>query len=404
MQQIKIGGIPSAANVGLTPRTTLAFAMAAGLSVANVYYAQPLLDTIAHDFGISSASVGLVVTLTQIGYALGLIFIVPLGDLMDRRRLILAQGALSVLALASVAAANSVAILFASLAAVGLLAVLVQVLVASAAAMAAPSERGRAVGMVTSGIVIGILAARFVAGVLADFGGWRTVYATSAALTLGVVIVLARVLPSQPAPVRTESYIATLRSIPVMFLHDKVLLLRGLLAFLIFAAFSTFWTGLTLPLTAAPFHYNHTQIGVFGLVGLVGAVAAAGAGKLADRGRAAHVTGFSLLLLFASWALIALLPTSLLALIVGVVMLDFAVQAVHVTSQTIIFERHPEARSRLVGGYMVFYSLGSAAGAIAATSVYAGSGWAGVSTMGAAFSLAALLVFLGTSRLSWRKN
>ncbi len=384
---------------GLSRITTLIFAAAAGLSVANIYFAQPLLDAMARDFGIAPAAIGLVVTLTQLGYGLGLIFIVPLGDLVDRRRLVVAQGALSAIALVAVATARTEAILFAGMAAVGLLAVVVQVLVSFAATLATPAERGKAVGMVTSGVVIGILGARFAAGVLADLGGWRAVYLTSAILTLAMAGLLWRILPRNLSPDSMDSYLATLRSIPVLFLNDRILLVRGILALLIFAAFSTFWTALVLPLSTEPFDYSHTRIGMFGLVGMVGAIAATGAGRLADRGLGQWTTGVSLTLLLASWGLIVLLPLPIPALLIGVVLLDLAVQAVHVTNQSIIFDRYPQARSRLVGGYMVFYSLGSATGAIAATMAYAYAGWTGVSILGAAFSAAALLASAFTRHL-----
>lgn len=384
---------------GLSRITTLIFAVAAGLSVASIYFAQPLLDSMARDFGIAPAAIGLVVTFTQLGYGLGLIFVVPLGDLVDRRRLVVGQGILSVVALLAVATARTEAILFAGMAAVGLLAVVVQVLVSFAATLATPAERGKAVGMVTSGVVIGILGARFVAGMLADLGGWRAVYLTSAVLTLAMAGLLWRVLPRNLSPDSTDSYAMTLRSVPVLFLTDRILLVRGILALLVFAAFSTFWTALVLPLSVAPFGYSHTQIGLFGLVGMAGAIAATGAGRLADRGLGQLTTGVSLALLLASWGLIALLPFSIPALLIGVVLLDLAVQAVHVTNQSIIFDLHPQARSRLVGGYMAFYSLGSAIGAIAATIVYANAGWIGVSVLGAAFSGAALLAWALTRRL-----
>ncbi|MFC0239429.1 MFS transporter [Rhodopseudomonas telluris] len=388
-----------AGTPGASRLTSLIFAVAAGLSVANIYYAQPLLDAMAADFGIAPAVIGAVVTLTQIGYGLGLIFIVPLGDLLDRRRLIIVQGLLSAVALIAVATARTEAILFAGMAAIGLLAVVVQVLVAFAATLAAPTERGKAIGAVTSGVVIGILAARFVAGLLADLGGWRAVYATSAALTLVMVALLAQVLPRHLPRDSDDSYPAAVRSIPRLFSRDPISVGRGLLALLIFASFSAFWTALVLPLSAEPFGYSHTRIGLFGLVGMAGAIAATAAGKLADRGLGQWTTGISLLLLLASWALLALLPVSIVALIVGIVVLDLSVQAVHVTNQSILLGRHPEARSRLIGGYMVFYSIGSALGAIAATIAFSRAGWAGVSTLGAGFSLLALLVWSLTLRL-----
>lgn len=384
---------------GLSRITMLVFAVASGLSVANIYVAQPLLDSMARDFAIAPAAIGLVVTLTHLGYGLGLVFIVPLGDLVDRRRLIVGQGILSVVALVAVATARTEAVLFVSLATMGLLAVVVQVLVAFAAALATPAERGRAVGMVTSGIVIGILAARFIAGLLADLAGWRAVYLTSAILMAALVGLLMRVLPRRLTPDSTESYIATLRSIPVLFLRDRILLGRGLLALLIFATFSTLWTALVLPLSAPPYSYSHSQIGVFGLVGLAGAMAANGAGRLADRGFGQWTSGISLTLLLASWGLIAFLPVSLPFLVSGVVVLDLAVQAVHVTNQSILLERHSGARSRLLGGYMVFYAIGSAFGAITSTMAYARAEWSGVSMLGAALSATALLLWAATLRL-----
>ncbi|MFD1330613.1 MFS transporter [Methylopila musalis] len=391
-------GNATAADAGRARVATPILAAAAGLSVANVYYAQPLLDSMARELGVPAASAGLVVTLTQAGYGLGLIVLTPLGDLMDRRRLVLAQGALLAAALLAVATAQTAAALFAGMAAMGMLAVVVQVLVAYAATLATPAERGEAVGLVTSGVVIGILAARAVAGALADVGGWRSVYLASSVATLVMVALLARFLPRGQAPASTDRYLAALRSIPVLFLRDRVLLVRGLLASLIFAAFSAFWTALALPLSAPPFSYSHTQIGLFGLVGLAGALAARGAGRLADRGHGERTTGLSLALLLASWGIIALLPRSVAAALIGVILLDLAVQAVHVANQNVIFERRPEARSRLVGGYMTFYAAGSASGAVTATAIYARAGWPGVSALGAAFSAGALLLWAATRR------
>lgn len=371
----------------------LIFAVTCGASVANIYAAQPLLDTIAATFGIAPGAVGLVVTLTQIGYAAGLILIVPLGDLVDRRKLVVIQTLLSALALSAVALAPNVFVLFGGMIVVGLLAVVVQVLVAMSAALAMPQEQGRAVGLVTSGVVIGILAARFVAGLLSDLGGWRVVYLVSAGVMLLLGLLLARLLPRDVPVASTERYSAVLKSIPRLFLLDPVLRLRAGFAFLIFASFSTLWTAMVLPLRVAPFSLSHMQIGLFGIAGLAGALAASSAGRLADKGFAGQVTGASLALLCLSWLAIGSLPRSLAVFALGVVVLDFAVQAVHVTNQSLIFARRPEARSRLVGGYMVFYSAGSALGAITSTASYARFGWTGVCGAGAAFSVAALLLW-----------
>lgn len=377
----------------LTRLALLILAVACGSSVANIYYAQPLLDAIAATFLIDPAAVGLVVTLTQAGYAAGLVFIVPLGDLIDRRRLVIGQMLFAAAALVAVGSAPGIMTLFIAMMVLGLLAVVVQVLVALSADLARPGERGQTIGVVTSGVVIGILTARFVAGVLADAGGWRVVYFSSAGLMLVMAFLLARVLPRSIPSAGAGRYGAALKSMPRLFFSDPVLRLRAGLAFLIFASFSTLWTGMVLPLSAEPFALSHTGIGLFGLAGLAGALAAGKAGRWADRGLAGRTTGFSLALLTLSWLPIGLLPQSLLAFALGVVLLDFAVQAVHVTNQSVILARRPEARSRLVAGYMVFYSAGSGLGAIASTASYARQGWGGVSFTGAAFSLAALLLW-----------
>jgi MFS family permease len=300
-----IGAIGAASNRHgqsrrLTPVMLLVFAVTCGMSVANIYYAQPLLDSIAATFAISPASIGMVVTLTQAGYAFGLVFIVPLGDLVDPRKLIIAQTSLSAIALIVVSTAHHAGILFGGMIAVGLLAVVVQVLVAFTATLAVPSERGRAVGFVTSGVVIGILAARFVSGMIADFGGWRSVYFTSALLMLVMSLLHARLLPRHAAMPVSESYGAVLRSMPCLFLRDPLLRVRAVLALLIFASFSTLWSAMVLPLSTAPLFLSHTRIGLFGLAGLTGALAANGAGRLADRGLAQWTTGIALGLLTCS--------------------------------------------------------------------------------------------------------
>lgn len=394
MDEKTVSGAHEMQRHGLSRSQTLIIASAAGLSVANIYYAQPLLDLIADDLGISSAFLGLIVMLTQVGYGLGLIFIVPIGDLIDRRKLIIAQGLLLTTALVIVATAGAKTMLLTGMASVGLQAVLVQVLVAQAAALATPAQRGKVVGTVTSGVVTGILLARAVAGTVADLGGWRAVYLTSALATLAMVGILMTVLPRQTMERSSETYIHAVMSVPDMFLRDPILLFRGSLGLLIFASFGTFWTALVLPLSNPPFSYSHTQIGLFGLVGLAGAIGATLAGRLADRGYNSWTTGVSLAILLASWGLIALLPFSMPMLLTGVFLLDLAVQAVHVSNLSVVVAHNPQKSGRLIGGYMVFYSVGSAIGAIAATTTYARSGWAGVSILGATFSGVALAVWI----------
>jgi predicted MFS family arabinose efflux permease len=381
---------------GLSPALTFLFSVASALAVANVYFAQPLLDSMARSLGVASSMIGVVVTATQVGYALGLLFIVPLGDLLNRKGLILTQALLSAVALAGVGAAQQWLTLLGAMIVVGLLAVMVQVLVACTAALATPSQRGQAVGTVTSGIVLGILLARFTSGLIADLAGWRAVYFVSSGLMLILAAVFWKTLPPVVSPHNRYTYPALIRSLFTLFMTEPVLRIRGLLALLIFAAFSVLWTSMVLPLSAPPLALSHTLIGMFGLAGVAGALAARRAGRWADQGLGQRVTGISLAILTLSWLPIAFAQASLIALVCGVILLDFAVQAVHVTNQSLVFAARPDAQSRMVAAYMCFYSVGSAVGAAAATQVYALWGWIAVSLLGASISAMALAVWFLT--------
>jgi predicted MFS family arabinose efflux permease len=380
------------------PRSLVAlFACASGLSVANVYYAQPLLDALAVDFAISRAAVGGVITATQLGSVLALLLLVPLGDLVHRRRLMLVQLLALVAALASVCAAGSATALMIGMLAVGMLGTaMTQGLIAYSATASAESERGRVVGAAQGGVVAGLLLARAMAGLIADISGWRSVYGSSALAMLAMAALLWRTLPVQaPAPQRL-SYPQLIASMFALLRRDRVLQVRGMVALLMFAAFSILWSALVLPLSAPPYNYSHAAIGAFGLVGFAGTLAAARAGHWADRGWAQRTSAGALLMLLLSWLPLAWGSASLAALIIGILMLDLAVQALQVTNQSMIFRGHAGSHSRLVGCYMMFYAVGSGGGAIAATSVYDVAGWRGVCWLGAAVSLAALVFWAVT--------
>jgi predicted MFS family arabinose efflux permease len=385
---------------GISGAVASLFSVACGLAVANVYYAQPLLDTMADEFAITHATIGLVITVTQIGYGLGLLLVVPLGDLLDRRRLIVGQSLLSALALLAIAFAPTGAVLLAGMAAAGLLAVVTQVLVAYAAILARPTERGRIVGVVTSGIIIGILLARTVSGTLSDILGWRSVYILSAAATLVVTTLLFKALPRQAVPSAHIPYPRLIGSVFTLFVEEPVLRIRATIALLIFFAITMLWTPMVLPLSAPPFSLSHTEVGLFGLAGTMGAAGAARAGRLADRGHAQRTTGISLMIMLVSWLPISLLSHSLWGLVVGVVAIDFGLQSVHVANQSLIYRVRPEAQSRLTAGYMVCYSIGSASGSIVSTLIYAQAGWNGVCLGGGAVSGIALVFWALTRHLT----
>lgn len=280
--------------------------------------------------------------------------------------------------------------LLASMAAVGLLAVVTQALVAYAASLAHPSERGHIVGVVTSGIVLGILLARTIAGSLTDLSGWRTVYFVSAGLTLLIVLLLWRMLPRQERKLVGLSYGRLIASLVTLIATEPTLRIRGVIAMLIFANITTLLAPLVLPLSAPPFSLSHTEIGLFGLAGAAGALGATRAGRWTDRGHGQRTTGIALALMLLAWTLMAQLQQSILWLIAGVLVIDFGLQAVHVTNQAMIYRVRPDAQNRLTAAYMIFYSVGSAVGSSTSTVIYAHAGWPGVCTAGASISLVTL--------------
>ncbi|WP_313087921.1 MFS transporter [Atlantibacter hermannii] len=385
----------TAANAApLSPRILFLFSLTCALAVANVYSAQPLLASMAESLDVLPGSMGAVITATQTGYAVGLIFLVPLGDRVNRKTLVIVQLMLSVLALTAAALAANFTMLLGAMLLVGLMAVVAQLMVAWAATLAAPELRGKVVGSVTSGIVLGILFARFVSGAIADLAGWRAVYLTAACLLLLISLTLAKVMPATTTATARMSYLSLLLSVFRLFITEPQLRKRGILALMIFAAFSMLWTSMVMPLSAMSL--SHTQTGMFGLAGVAGALAASRGGLWADRGIGQRATGLALALLTLSWLPVGLLEIALGWLVLGIIMLDFAVQTVHVINQSLIIAARPDAASRLVGAYMCFYSLGSALGAIAATQLYALWGWHAVCYAGALVSACAFLFWLGS--------
>ncbi|WP_324792484.1 MFS transporter [Streptomyces cyaneofuscatus] len=368
-------------------------AVVCGVAVASIYAAQPVLAPMGDSLGVSAGQFGWIVSIGQFGYLIGLVLLVPLGDVVvNRRRLIAVHLAITAVGLLLTSVASTAAMAFAGLALAGMFAVVVQTTVAYAASVSPPAERGRNIGIVTSGVVIGILGARIVTGLLAEQWGWRSIYVLLGVLALGLAVLVPRALPPEEHSRRPAGYGQALTALGALF-GERLLLTRGLIAFFLFASFGTLWSGLSLPLTDAPWHFSESQIGMFGVAGLAGALGAARAGRWADAGRAVPMAGFALALLIVSWAAIAQLSWSLWLLIVGVVLLDFAVQVVHVSNQHTLTSAYTERTSGVIGAYMVFYSLGSALGAVTTTSVFTSHGWAGSSVLGAGFALCALITW-----------
>lgn len=368
----------------------LLMATATGLAVASNYYAQPLLEVLAQTFAIDVRHAGAVVTTAQLAYAAGLLFLVPLGDRFERRSLIVGLYALSAVGLLVSAMAHSFALLLLGTLITGLSSVAAQILVPFAATLAAPHERGRVIGTVMSGLLLGILLARTVSGLLAGIGGWHTVYWVAAALILLVSGLLWRGLPRHPGNPQL-SYPHLIGSVLALLRDEPVLRARSVLGGLIFAGFSMFWTTLAFLLSGPDYRYGTATIGLFGLIGAAGAFAANLSGKLSDRG-AGHLVGWGgLIMLLLSWLLLLGAPHSLWLLIAGVVLLDVAVQGVHIGNQSVIYQLDPAARNRITSAYVTCYFIGGAIGSSLGTAAYAYAGWRGVAIGGAGLAVAALL-------------
>lgn len=386
-------------NTAASPTLVGLFACASGLSVANVYYAQPLLDQIAADFAINPGAAGGVMAATQVGSVLALLLVVPLGDQLNRRTLMLAQIGALVAALVCLGITGSAAIMLLAMMMVGLLGTaMTQGLIAFAATAARPQEQGRVLGTVQGGVVIGLLLSRLAAGLISDLAGWRWVYLGSALVMAALALILCKVLPSQRPTAAPMAYPKLVLSMFVLLGSDRVLQIRGMLGMFIFAVLGIFWSALVFLLTQAPYEFSHTIIGTFGLVGVAGALAASRAGSWADQGLGQRTTGAALGLLILAWAALWLAPWSLLWLVIGIVILDLGAQAVHVTNQSMIFSSPGHSHSRAVGCYMLFYAVGSGSGALASTAVHASFGWNGVCLLGAGVSLAALGFWAATLR------
>ncbi|AHG19169.1 transporter [Chania multitudinisentens RB-25] len=377
---------------GLSPALTLLIAMATGLAVASNYYAQPLLETIAQSFNLSVNQAGFIVTAAQLGYAVGLLFLVPLGDMFERRGLIVFMTLLAAGGMLITATSSTLLLMIIGTALTGLFSVVAQLLVPLAATLARPEKRGKTVGIIMSGLLLGILLARTVAGALAALGGWRTIYWVASVLMILMALVLWRALPRYKQH-SGLNYPQLLQSIFSLFYFTPLLRTRAIIGALSFANFSILWTSMAFLLASPPFNYSEGVIGLFGLVGAAGALAASRAGHLADKGKAGLTTSAGLLLLLLSWVPIALAKHSLWALIIGVLVLDLAVQAVHVTNQSVIYRIMPEARNRLTAGYMTSYFIGGAVGSVLSATAYQHAGWNGVAIIGGVLCLLNLLTW-----------
>jgi predicted MFS family arabinose efflux permease len=390
--------IHSSSGHELTRSMVLLISVATGVAVAGNYYSQPLLHTIAIQLGVSFAQAGNIVTTAQLSYGAGLLLLLPLADLLEQRRMIVVMSMLAALGLLLSGFATSLPWLLVGTALTGLCSVVAQVLVPFAATLAKPEQRGRVVGTVMSGLLMGILLARTVAGALSSIAGWRAVYWVAALLMFVTAIALALTMPRHKQNAGL-SYSRLLASVVTLFKQEPVLRLRALLGMLSFALFSLFWTPLAFLLGEPFYGYSDATIGLFGLVGAAGALAASLVGRLADRGKGVAVTQLGLLGLLLAWIPLGFAPVSLFSLLAGVLLLDLAVQMVHISNQNAIFKMRPEARNRLNAGYMTCYFIGGSFGSWLAANLYQNYGWEGITIAGAILaSLGVVIGFTGLRR------
>ncbi|MDN4649080.1 MFS transporter [Curtobacterium sp. PsM8] len=382
---------PSGAH-GMTTGRTLLFAVGGGAAVGNLYWAQPLLDEIAADLHASSSLAGLLVTVTQVGYALGILLVVPLGDVLDRRRLVPGVLIASAVALLLAAVAPSFGALLGALGLVGLTTVAGQLLTPLAGDLADPAARGRIVGTVASGMLTGILVSRTVSGLVAQVAGWRAIYVVAAVAALVLAVLLRRAIPHLDRRDRVP-YPQLIGSVFRAVAHHRSVQVTLVLGASAFAVFTMFWTALTFLLSAPPFGYSPAAIGLVGLAGLTGAVAAQRVGRLHDRGLSVPVTGAALALGLLSLVVAGLGARSIVVVLVAVVLLDVGVQAANVLNQTRLFAIDPAARSRLNTAFVTGNFIGGAVGSALASVLWGLGGWTAVTIGGAVLFGFALTVW-----------
>ncbi|MGP4043148.1 MFS transporter [Streptomyces sp. 2A115] len=391
--QTKSPSITQDASHGVPGRLVALLAVASGMTVANLYYAQPLLSSLSDVFHTSAATAGTLITLTQVGYVIGMLFLVPLGDRLEKRNLITVLLTVTTLALVAAGLAPNFPVLLIASLVSGATSVVAQILVPFAASLAPDHARGRIVGRVMSGLLTGILLSRTLSSLVSDLAGWRVVFLGSAALMAVLALLLRAALPRH-APTTDMPYHHVLRSTVRLVRTHPVLVRRGLYQAAMFGAFSAFWTTVSFVLTGPRFHYSPLAVGVFALVGAAGAAIAPFAGRWADRGLVRPMTGVAFVVAAVAFALAGFGGHSVVLLALAAILIDMAVQTTLILGQHTVYQLDPDARARLNSAFIATFFLGGAAGSQLGSVVYHSGGWTGLTVLGAALPLAALLYWL----------
>jgi len=365
-------------------------AVASGMTVANLYYAQPLLSSLSGVFHIGTAATGALITLTQVGYVIGMLFLVPLGDRMEKRGLITILLAVTTAALVVAGVATSFPMLLVASLVSGATSVVAQILVPFAASLAPDHLRGRIVGRVMSGLLTGILLSRTLSSLVSDLAGWRVVYLGSAVLMAVLAVALRAALP-QHAPTTSLPYAHVLRSTVQLVRTHPALLRRGLYQAAMFGAFSAFWTTVSYVLTGPHFHYSQVGVGVFALVGAAGAAVAPLAGRWADRGLTRRMTGAALVVAALAFAFAGLGQRNIVLLAMAAILVDMAVQTTLILGQHTVYQLDANARARLNSAFIATFFIGGALGSQLGAVAFHAGGWTTVALLGAVLPFLALL-------------
>ena len=378
--------------VPLDSRRILLFAITAGVMMANLYYVQPLLAIVAATFGRETTTAGYLVTFTQAGYALGVFLIVPMGDVLDRRKMLSLMLVVNAGALIVAALSESFAMFAAASLMIGITSSAAMVVISYVAVRATDAERGQRVGQVMTGLILGILLARTISGLIGHLLGWRSMYVIAAGVVMALLLALraAMIREQVRGPLH---YLQLLLSVIDLVKSEPQLRLRSFYSMLGLGTFSVLWTGLTFLLSGAHYHYSEATIGLFGLVGAAGAASANLAGRLGDRGHAQRMTALLAIILLLSWGMLAFGQRSVGWIVVGAFLLDVGMQGLQVTHQTVIYKLAPHARSRVTAVFTTSAFFGASMGSAIATKSFALGGWTGLSMAGAALPAILLIVW-----------
>ncbi len=384
-------------SLTLSKSLTVLFAVGAAIAVANLYYNQPILGLLGKTFGKTTAQSGLLSTLTQTGYALGLLFIAPLGDMVPRKPLLILLSFISAVILLFMAFAPSMAVLYILSLLLGIVTVIPQILVPTAADLAADHQRGKVIGTVMGGLLLGVLAARTISGFIAAISSWRTVFFVAALAMLVLAIIFLRYLRALPRK-QSLRYSELYRSMFLLWRAHSILRQASLIGAMLFGAFSVLWTVLSFRLTAPPYHVGSAVVGLFGLVGMAGAIGAPITGRISDIRGPRFMIAVGILTVLASYIILLFFSNQLLWLIVGIIALDFGTQAGQISNQARIYALNSSARSRLTSIYMVIYFFGGALGSGLGSLFYGIDGFTGACIVALVLVITAYIIHVWPTR------